>query len=599
MNRSTLGFMLACFGALVLSSACSSSERAFADDQPIALVPEEAGTLPPVSCSGKICSRDMKKVVDGCTEAVIEDCGPQKGCANGTCVAPCDAAAFAQGSAGCGFYTLPPDDDVWFAGSCFAAMIANTWDTPATIEARYGTDPLDLGASIYTVEMNGTEPVYTKLEGALPPGQVAIVFLSEIRPRPDPTVYRDFSACPLGTLGAYNGDPISHGTGKTKAFSIKTDVPVSAYSIFPYGGAKTFFPTATLLLPTSSWSTNYVAVNAWQMSKDPYFRPLGGPSMQIVAMEDDTEVRMKPKVDLYDGAGVTGSAAGKIATFKLNRGEVVQITQVDELSGSPIAANKPIGLFGGSKCTDIPETIAACDTLQQQIPPVAHWGSEYPLVPFRSRIQGDNPKPERVPYRLVGAVDGTVLTYDPERPLNAPETLSAGQLATVWTDKILSVKSQDKDHPFYASVVMTGALFNDDSGQGYKATDGDPDFVNLVPGDQFLDRYVFFADYTFPETSLTIVRKKDQNGFHPVELDCLGEVPNFKSLGKGGQYEYAWVDLTHSFSPASGTCGAGRHEAKSDGPFSLTVWGMGYCASYGYAGGAGNRPLTQVTMPVK
>ena len=42
------------------------------------------------------------------------------------------------------------------------------------------------------------------------------------------------------------------------------------------------------------------------------------------------------------------------------------------------------------------------------------------------------------------------------------------------------------------------------------------------------------------------------------------------------------------------TCGYGRHEVTSDGPFAITVGGTGYCANYGYAGGMGSRPLNEV-----
>ncbi len=41
---------------------------------------------------------------------------------------------------------------------------------------------------------------------------------------------------------------------------------------------------------------------------------------------------------------------------------------------------------------------------------------------------------------------------------------------------------------------------------------GDPDFVNVVPSEQFLDRYVFFTDYTFPDTSLVVVRRTHGDG---------------------------------------------------------------------------------------
>lgn len=131
--------------------------------------------------------------------------------------------------------------------------------------------------------------------------------------------------------------------------------------------------------------------------------------------------------------------------------------------------------------------------------------------------------------------------------------------------------------------------------------DGDPDFVNLVPSDQFLDRYVFFTDYTFPQTTLTVVRRKTRGEFKPVSLDCAGEVRDFLPLGDSGEYEWAWVELTRQGSGVAHggkTCGYGRHEATSDGPFSVTVWGVGYCASYGYAGGMGSRPLNDVQASV-
>ncbi|AKV00305.1 hypothetical protein AKJ09_06968 [Labilithrix luteola] len=584
--------------ALAALASCGGTDRAFAPEPPGDFVSAEAGPLETgPSCAGLRCSRDLKKVVDGCTEQVITPCGPDQGCADGACVDACTAAAVAKGSAGCSFSTLPPDQPMPYAGSCFAAMIANTWDRPVTITADYGASPLDLKDSLFTAETVGSETKYTKLEGPLPAGQVALVFLSEIRPQLPPVGFEQIhQICPEGTLGAYLGDPISHGTTVTKAFSIKTDAPVSAYSIYPYGGAKTHVPTATLLFPTTSWTTNYLAINAWPMMRNSQGQLIGEPMLQVVASEDDTEVRLRPNVNLTGGAGVKGTAAGETVAVKLARGEVLQITQNEELTGSPIESTKPVGVFGGSRCTYVPaDGVQACDILHQQIPPLSTWGNEYAFVSYRGRMSGGLARTEIVPYRMVGAVDGTVLTYDPAPPRDAPMTLRAGEVATLLTDQLFVVKSQDAEHPFYAATLMTGAAYNT---SGSQVNDGDPDFVNLVPSEQYLDRYVFFADYSFPETRLTIVRRKSPQGFMPVELDCLGNVDGFKPLGSSGEYEYAWVDMTTNFGPASGTCRAGRHEAKSEGPFALTVWGLGFCASYGYAGGMGSRPLTKVEVPV-
>jgi len=71
----------------------------------------------------------------------------------------------------------------------------------------------------------------------------------------------------------------------------------------------------------------------------------------------------------------------------------------------------------------IPVGILACDGAHQQLPPVKALGHEHVAVRYRSRIDGHN---EVVPWRLVGAVDGTTLAYEPATPAGAPTTLSAG-----------------------------------------------------------------------------------------------------------------------------------------------------------------------------
>jgi hypothetical protein len=169
------------------------------------------------------------------------------------------------------------------------------------------------------------------------------------------------------------------------------------------------------------------------------------------------------------------------------------------------------------------------------------------------------------------------------------------------TDQFVTVKSQDSKHPFYAGVHMTSAQFGGGL-EGGGMTKGDPDFVNIAPTDQYLDRYVFFADYTYPDTVLTVIRRKTLKGFMPVELACGGELTDFLPLGSKGEYEYAFVHLTSGSVPqqlAKGECGYGRHEAKSEGPFSITVWGIGQDASYGFVGGVGSRPINDApAVPV-
>ncbi len=581
-------------GTAVVVAACSGERQTFPDEPPLT-TPD--ATAPDAKTCGYRCSRDLKKVLKGCdgeTEQIVEECSPDQGCGVDKCVDACASAAISKGSVGCSFYTLPPDDPQYGLGACFAAMVANTWDRPVNVRAAYGGAPLDVSKSIYTVSRTSGEPVYTALEGPLPVGQVAVVFLAQAKVLLDPNA----TPCPPGTKPALEIDPLKHGTTKAKAFQLESDAPVAAYSIFPYGGASSFYPSSTLLLPVSSWETSYIAV-ATGLFGNLDATSLNRRTIQVVANEDDTQVSMRPTVDIGPGDDVAAALAGQAVTYTLSKGQVLQISQLASPAGSPITSNKPVGLFGGSPCTFLPADTPYCDLTQQQIAPFSQWGSEYALVPYRSRIEsvsGDVLR-ETVPWSLVAAVDGTVLTWDPERPPGAPETLSAGQSVTFLTDRIVSVKSQDTKHPFHAAVHMTGA---NNGGGGAGRTSGDPDFVNAVPSDQFLDRYVFFTDYTFPETSLTVVRKKAADGFHPVSLACAGDITGWQPLGKNGVYEYAWVRLTSGFAPQTferGACGYGRHEATSEAPFSVTVWGTGKDASYGYPGGMGARPINDAPPP--
>ncbi len=590
-----LGMIVLVSGAALAGGACGTDRSGFdAERETPTLATSDAGDDP--ACPPSLrCSSDLKRVLrhhcDG-TEEVVKECGQDFGCGEGTCIDPCKSAELSKGSIGCSFAVLPPDaifEDS--AGSCFATVIANVWDRPVSIQATLGADPIDVGPSTYYAETNGTSVDYTRVDGPIAPGKVAIVFLAK-------AATSGVVACPDGVTPALQEDPILHGTSRTRAFLLTTDAPVSAYSIWPYGGGAARFPAATLLLPVSSWDTKYITVSTWTPGNQPITSGVvGWPFVQIVATEDDTEVRMRPNVNVPDGRDVKGVPQGQTQSWMLGRGEVLQIKQRDDTSGSPIETSKPVGLFGGADCTFLPGGALACDMTHQQIPAVSQWGSEYALVPFRPRNDlgvGPTTARENVPWRFVGAADGTKLTYDPARPNGAPETLEAGQVVTFMTRELVAVRAQDAEHPFHVAMFMTG-------GTTIPAKPmGDPEFVNAVPAEQFLDRYIFFADYTYFDTTLTLVRRRTATGFHPVTLDCAGEVTGWTPLDKSGNYEFAWVVITRDGAPQShpgGTCRYGRLEAHSEAPFSLHVWGTSPYSSYGYAGGQGSRPLHDVTGP--
>jgi hypothetical protein len=525
------------------------------------------------------CSSDLHDVLD-CHGNVVQACPPDQGCGGGKCVSACASADANKSTIGCDYWLWPPEIISIGKGACFAAFVANTWNDPVTISIDRGGQSLPVTGAARIPSGTGLSLTYAPLpNGQLPPGEVAIVFLARNG--------QALTSCPAGVTPAYTQTAASiDGTGIGTAFHLSTDRPVVAYDIFPYGGGQSAATSATLLIPTSAWDTNYVGVDAYKAST---VVPNATPSMAILASQDGTQVTISPTAPIVGGTGVAPTGKGQPITYALSRGQFLQLSQPTELTGSAIQSNNPIAVFGGASCLNIDVGMLACDSAHQQIPPVKALGSEYVAIRYRNRMNGE----ETPPWRMVGAVDGTTLTYEPAAPAGAPTTLSSGQLVEFQSSGQFVVKSQDAQHPFYLSAHMTG-------GQLFGGR-GDPEFVNVIPPAQYLASYVFFTDPTYPETELLLVRK--QNGAD-VTLDCAGAVSGWQPIASS-TYEYARVDLVTGNFQKIGNCDNGRHEISSTDPFGLVVWGWGTAAatfqsqyvSYAYPGGASVQPINTVVVP--
>ncbi|XXY20928.1 IgGFc-binding protein [Sorangium sp. So ce216] len=549
---------------------------------------ESTGTFGQGGMCEYTCSNDLKKVIS-CNGVTVEECKPEEGCVNAKCEPnPCEAAEKSKSSYGCDYWALKTALMPTTKGACFAAMIANTWDLPVHLNVERGGEQLPVENFAYIPTWNEVMNkvdyrAYDPNEG-IAVGEVAVLFLSR------KSAAASVEDCPA--VGALDLETGVMGTGRGAAFHITTDYPVVAYQMLPYGGGKAAFTSATLLLPTSAWDTNYVAINGYSESESVSPDDYEGayPSLAIVAHQDDTDVTILPKVDVLAGTNVEAANQGEAKTYTLNAGEFLQITQSEELTGSPIESTKPVGVFGAHACMVVPNTTGDCDSGQQQIAPVRATGNEYVSVRHRNRIADREESP---PWRIVGMVDDTELTWEPSKPNGAPDTINLGEVYEFESGEPFVVRSQGVNSPFYVGQYMTG-------GNAYM-TIGDPDWINVVPPSQFLDYYVFFTDPTYPETSLVVVRTRSKlNGeFADVELDCAGKLSGWKPVG---DYEYTVVDLTTGNFESVGTCVNGRHEMRSDLPFGVTVWGWGaiqqnYRVSYAYPAGAGFLPINEVEIP--
>ncbi len=543
------------------------------DDSPF--LPLDDGGSEASTCGSK-CSSDLHTVLD-CNDNPVTTCTGTDGCdpKSGTCINACAAATANKQSVGCDYYATFMEI-YGGASRCFVAFVANTWNSPAKINVELNGATLPIANFARIPQGSGSAITYAayNAQTGLPPGEVAILFLGgSTGPSP---------ACPIAS--ATGATAMLAGTGKGNSFRVTTDVPVVAYEMNPYGGGNAAVTGASLLLPVSAWDTNYIASTASPQTAAP-------PSINIIAAEDNTQITLLPKVAVTGGGGIPGGAANTQIKFSLNKGQQAQIVQQADLVGSVVQSSAPIGLMAGNPCMNMPQGVTYCDHGEQMVPPVRALGSEYVSVMYRQR--GGEP----AIWRLVGAVDGTTLSYTPSTPVGAPLTINQGQMVEFDTATPFVVKSQDDKHPFLMFEYMAGASYSKLSAQGT----GDPDFAVVVPPQQYMSSYVFMTDPTMPETNLVIVRKKDGKGnFQDVTLDCGGKLTGWAPVG---DYEWTRRDLsTGNFQSVNG-CSNGRHDIKSAAPFGLWIWGWGTPAtgtgyvSYAYPGGMNVQPINNVIIP--
>lgn len=540
------------------------------------------------------CSEDKFAVID--CDGNATQCPPDQACNAGACMNACEAAEKNHSSVGCDYMAVdmdaadgPPRD------ACYTVFVANTspgqvhinveWNGLQLNLGQYAKIPVGTGQSI---TYGGYDPV-----AGLAPGKVAIIFLA-YAPAGGPLMGN--VTCPVPA--AVGTDAQIAGNGFGKAFHITTDLPVVAYQMLPYGGGRAAATGASLLVPTSAWGTNYVAVSAYDPppGSQPPIQIAQGPSYNIVAKENDTHVTMRPNQAIIGGGGLMPGAANQPYTFTLQKGQYAQITQINGLSGSPISADKPIGVFGGHQIMSIDRCCG--DHGEQMLTPVKALGYEYVAAPHGSR----KATPEPHIYRIYGAVNETHLEYDP--PGVGPGTVNQGAMIEIRTMNPFTVRSQGKDHPFAMFTYMSGGGVNPGD-EGYDPNfgggDGDADFVRLVPPEQFLFHYVFFTDPTYPFTTLTVVRKAKAGVFEDVTLDCAGTITGWSPVGADGQFEIAHVKIVDHFN-AVGGCNNGSHTMDSKNGFGVWVWGWGSndtstgWVSYGYPAGEGVLPINDVVI---
>ncbi|MEZ4430077.1 MAG: IgGFc-binding protein [Nannocystaceae bacterium] len=430
----------------------------------------------------------------------------------GQCVGAC--ANLGLSYIGCDYYptvTLQHDGYNTAPGNEFAIAVANTSNAPADVTITQGANTIDM----LTVQ----------------PDSVAVVVLPWV-------------------------NALTKGHGPTAkvvdgAYRLRSTQPVTVYQFNPLNSTTT--NDASLLLPVNTWRNDYL-VASWPHWVDTY------PSTYaVVASEDGTTVSLTPSAtggQVQAGAGVAANGTGQVT---LDEGDVLQVTSAaGDLTGTIVSSDKPVQVFGGHECTNIPLNIAACDHLEESMFPIETLAKEYIVVP-PVQIPNDNLDKAQV-VRVIASEDNTQLVFEPDQGVNTNLAKAGDFVEMSLTTAAFKVSSEKK---ILVAQYMVGQAANFGT--------SDPAYILAVPQEQYRTSYLFFAATNWTANYVDIIAPANAS----VTVD--GVMVNTWSPIAATGFSVAHVKLSNA--------GDGSHTVESNQKVGISVYGVQSSGSYWYTGG--------------
>jgi hypothetical protein len=363
----------------------------------------------------------------------------------------------------------------------------------------------------------------------------------------------------------------SSGLMPKGSYRIESDVPIAAYQFNPLDGSSSYLADASVLLPVPSLSLTYDVVGWKQNEGDGDMRAY----FTVVATADGTEVTVDPSVSPLAGGAVPAGTSP--FTLDLDEGDVLEVATAnvgDSLTGTRITANEghPIAVFSGQECGNVPADVPACDHLEEQLPGLEYWGTEF--VAARMPVRGTAPMAEEVAWQIYAGEDDTEVIISASSAVQGlpfeSALLEQGQVVEFLAHGTQANPGDffvQADKPIAVMQYMTGTEIANSGGTG------DPSMVYMAPTEQLLPLHVVYVPNTWENDSLVITRKTAS----PVLLDdwMLSDSEFEPVVGSG--YEVTRQEISW---------GVHRVESENgeDG-LSVIVVGWDQYDSYAYVGG--------------
>ena len=235
-------------------------------------------------------------------------------------------------------------------------------------------------------------------------------------------------------------------------------------------------------------------------------------SILVVGTENNTMMKLTVTQSVNISVGSTTKdqqlIPGQEYLFVINRLQTVYIRSLEDLTGTKIITDRPVSVFSGHECGNVPWNVSYCNHLTEQIPPTALWGKVYYTAPLTKRTS--------YTIKILAAYNSTVL-YIYCNDTREIYTLSEGAFVNITS----SVQEYCAIHSNKKVLVVQFS-----HGGAEDNEYGDP-MMTLVPA---IDRYSNKFDFS-------TIRNTWQSGYnHSINIIVTSQYyqPNMIYLIAGG-----------------------------------------------------------------
>jgi len=243
----------------------------------------------------------------------------------------------------------------------------------------------------------------------------------------------------------------------------------------------------------------------------------------------------------------------------LNNSDVLLVpSSSGDVTGSIVEADKPVQVFGGHECTNVPLNITACDHLEEAMFPIETLATEYIVVP---PVQVPNTNEDKAQIvRVIASEADTMVTFEPDQGADTV-LMNAGDFVELSSTQAAFLVSADK------KILVSQYMVGQSAGFGTS----DPAMLVAVATEQYRTSYLVHAPTSWQANFVDIIAPDGAD----VEVDGMA-VNDWSPIGATG-FSVAHEPLSNG--------GDGNHSVESNQKVGISVYGVQSFGSYWYPGG--------------